>query len=149
MRPQNAETLQFSAENCTNRKKLIMNKGLTGRQRRAIEALMLTNTIARAAKKAKVGERSIYVWLKQEHFQTALRTARQEALAHTTSRLQQISARAVDTLEGVMEDENTSSASRISAARLSLDMMYRGAAIDDIVERLKTVEKQALSQQNR
>ena len=68
-----------------------------------------------------------------------------QALGHTTTRLQQISARAVETLEGVMEDEKASAASRVSAARLSLEMMYRGGAIDDIVERLKTVERNQLS----
>ncbi len=125
-----------------------MNKELTNGQRRAIEALMLTNTIARAAQKAKVSEKSIYVWMKQDHFQTALRVARRDALAHTTTRLQQITARAVDTLEGVMEDEKASSASRVSASRLSLEMMYRGAVLDDIIERLKTVERQQLSDQN-
>ena len=35
-----------------------------------------------------------------------------------------------------------------AAARLTLDMMYHGAALDDIVERLKTVEKLQLSEQN-
>ena len=80
-----------------------MIKELTNGQRRAIEALMLTNTTARAAQKAKVSEKSIYVWMKQDHFQTALRKARRNALAHTTTRLQQITARAVDTLEAVME----------------------------------------------
>ncbi len=125
-----------------------MNKELTNGQRRAIEALMLTNTIARAAQKAKVSEKSIYLWMKQDHFQTALRVARRDALAHTTTRLQQLTARAVDTLEGVMEDEKASSASRVSASRLSLEMMYRGCALDDIVERLKTMEKNHLSRQN-
>ncbi len=125
-----------------------MNKELTNGQRRAIEALMLTNTITRAAQKAKVSERSIYVWMKQDHFQTALRKARRNALAQTTTRLQQITARAVDTLEAVMEDEKASSASRVSASRLSLEMMYRGAVLDDIIERLKTVEKKQLRHQN-
>ena len=125
-----------------------MNKELTNVQRRAIEALMLTNTIARAAQKAKVSEKSIYVWMKQDHFQTVLRVARRNALAHTTTRLQQITARAVDTIEDVMEDKKASSASRVSASRLSLEMMYRGCALDDIVERLKTMEKNHLSHQN-
>ena len=47
-----------------------MNKELTHRQRLSIEALVLTNTIAQAAKKAKVGERTIYAWLTQDHFQS-------------------------------------------------------------------------------
>jgi len=124
-----------------------MNKELTKGQQRAIEALMLSNTIAQAAEKAKVSERSIYYWMNQEHFQTALMRVRRNALAHTSTRLQQMSARAVDTLEGVLDDEKASSASRVSAARLSLDMLYRGSALDDIVQRLYPIENQYQSNQ--
>ena len=124
-----------------------MNKELTYRQRRAIQALVLTNTIVAAARKAKVSERSIYKWMKQDHFRTVLQEARENALCHTSTRLQQISACAVDTLVGVMKDEKASAASRVSAARSSLDMVYCGRALDDIFERLHTVERQHLSQQ--
>ena len=124
-----------------------MIKELTNGQQRAIEALMLSNTIAQAAEKAKVSERSIYHWMNQEHFQTALMRVRRNALAHTSTRLQPMSARAVDTLEGVLDDEKASSESRVSAARLSLDMLYRGSALDDIVQRLYTIENQYQSDQ--
>ncbi len=125
-----------------------MNEQLTTKQNKAIEALLLTNTIDRAAKRANVSEASIYRWMKQESFQTALRKARRDILAHTTTRLQQMSVRALDTLENVMDDQKASSASRVSASRLTMDMMYRGAAIDDIIERLKTVEGKQLSHRN-
>ncbi len=125
-----------------------MNEQLTTKQNKTIEALLLTNTIDRAAKRANVSEASIYRWMKQKSFQTALRAARRDILAHTTTRLQQMSVRALDTLENVMDDQKASSASRVSASRLAMDMMYRGAAIDDIIERLKTLEAQRLSHQN-
>ena len=79
-----------------------MNEQLTTKQNKTIEALLLTNTIDRAAKRANGGEASIYRWMKQESFQTALRAARRDILAHTTTRLQQMSVRALDTLETVM-----------------------------------------------
>ena len=124
-----------------------MHKELTYRQQRTIQALVLTNTIVAAARKVKVSERSIYKWMKQDHFRTVLQEARENALGHTSTRLQQISACAVDTLVGVMKDEKASAASRVSAARSSLDMVYRGRALDDIIERLHTVERRQLSQQ--
>ena len=67
-----------------------MNEQLTTKQNKTIEALLLTNTIDRAAKRANVSEASIYRWMKQESFQTALRAARRDILAHTTTRLQQL-----------------------------------------------------------
>jgi transposase len=124
-----------------------MKRELTHRQERAIQALVTTNTISQAAKKAKVSERSVYLWINQDHFQTCLRVARDKALGHTSTRLQQITARAVKTLEDIMDDEKNSASSRVSAARLSLDMMYRARAIDDIVERLHTVESSQLGDQ--
>ena len=124
-----------------------MNKELTIGQQRAIEALMLTNTIVLAAERAKVSERSIYRWLNQEHFQTALMQVRRNALAYTSTRLQQMSASAVGTLQGVLNDAKASPTSRVSAARLSLDMMYRGLFFDDIVQRLYTLESQCQSNQ--
>lgn len=125
----------------------VMNKELTIGQQRAIEALMLTNTIVLAAERAKVSERSIYRWLNQEHFQTALMQVRRNALAYTSTRLQQMSASAVGTLQGVLNDAKASPTSRVSAARLSLDMMYRGLFLDDIVQRLYTLESQSQSNQ--
>jgi hypothetical protein len=86
--------------------------------------------------------------MKQESFQTALREARRDILVHTTTRLQQMSVRAVDALEQVLDDEKATAASRVSASRLALDMMYRGAALDDIIDRIKTVESNQLSHQN-
>jgi len=47
-----------------------------------------------------VSEASIYRWMKQESFQTALREARRDILVHTTTRLQQMSVRAVDDIIG-------------------------------------------------
>ena len=67
-----------------------MNEQLTTKQKKTIEALLLTNTIDRAAKRANVSEASIYRWMKQESFQTALRAARRDILAHTTTRLRKV-----------------------------------------------------------
>ncbi len=63
-----------------------MNEQLATLRNKTIEALLLTNTIVRAAKRANVSEASIYRWMKQKSFQTALRAARRDILAHTTTR---------------------------------------------------------------
>ena len=63
-----------------------MNEQLTNLRNKTIEALLPTNTIDRAAKRANVSEASIYRWMKQESFQTALRAARRNILTQTTTR---------------------------------------------------------------
>ena len=74
--------------------------------------------------------------------------ARRNALAHTSTRLQQMSANAVGTLQSVLNDGKASLTSRVSAARLSLDMKFRGLFLDDIVHRLYTLESREESNQS-
>ncbi len=70
-----------------------MNEQLTNKQRKAIEALLVTNTINRAAKRANVSDSSLYRWMRLESFQTALREARRDILVHTTTRLKTVEAK--------------------------------------------------------
>ena len=50
-----------------------------------------------------IGSRTVHRWLQESDFQTAYLMARREIVRHTTSVLQQASARAVCTLIDVME----------------------------------------------
>ena len=57
-----------------------MNKLLTSRQQRAVESLIICTSIRDAAKSANVDQRTLYRWLQQEDFQSAVRHARQLSL---------------------------------------------------------------------
>ena len=114
---------------------------LTIRQNKAIAALLISQTVAEAAKRAAVGERSIYRWLKQDTFQSHLRRARRQALSQALGRLQQVADRAVDTLDAILNDEKATAAGRVSAVRAALRFACHGIEIDDFEERLAAVER--------
>ena len=118
-----------------------MNERLTPRQKRAVESLIVCNTISDAAKRANMNERTLYRWLQQEEFQSVVRRARQLSLTQLATHMQHVAARAAGTLNEVMEDKNATSASRVSAARCSMEMYYKAATLEDIQERLMTMEK--------
>ena len=88
-----------------------------GRKReQAISALLTAPTIGEAAEVVGIGSRTLHRWLQESDFQTAYLMARREIVRHTTSVLQQASARAVYTLIDVMEDEQSPPSSRVAAA---------------------------------
>ena len=118
-----------------------MNEQLTPRQQRAVESLIVGTSIRDAAVHAKINERTLYRWLQQEEFQSAVRRARQLSLTQLATHLQHMAGRAAGTLDEVMLDKNATSASRVSAARYSMEMYYKAATLEDVQERLMTMEK--------
>ena len=118
-----------------------MNQQLTLRQDRAVQSLITGTSISDAAKRANIHERTLYRWLQEEDFQGAVRHARGLSLTQLATHLQHMAGRAVTTLDNVIADEKASSASRVSAARYTMDMFYKASQIEDMMERLKTMEK--------
>ena len=117
------------------------SEDLTIKQERAIAALLACRTVVEAAKLARVGERSIFRWLKQDTFLSHLRRARREALSGALGRLQQVAGSAVDTLDTILDDKKATTASRVSAVRTALRFACHGIEIDDFEERLAAVER--------
>lgn len=96
---------------------------------------------AAAIRKTGITEPTAYKWLKDEGFQKEYRKIRRETMQQVTSRLQQASVRAVETLEKVMTDEEAPASSRVQSARAILDNAYKGIELDDIQEQLDEIKK--------
>ena len=120
-----------------------MKLELTSRQQRAVESLITCISINEAAKSANVDRRTLYRWLQQEDFQAAVRRARQLSLTQLATHMQHSVAHAAKTLNQVMQDEKATPAARVSAARCSMDLYYKAATLEDIMDRLRTGEGQA------
>src|SRR4051812_48329646 len=97
------------------------NRSLTGKQERALLALLSQPTICAAAKAARVSERTLFAWLKLPLFATAYREARAEAVSQAVGRLQQASSEAVDTLKSVMQDAEAPAPAKVAAAKIVLE----------------------------
>jgi hypothetical protein len=71
---------------------------LSRKQEQAIAALLAEPTIAAAAGKVKVGERTLREWLKRHAFRAAYGRARSAVVEAALGRLRQVTGEAVDTL---------------------------------------------------
>ena len=120
------------------------NDGLTPSQERAVTAMLTARSIAAAAREAEVGESSLRRWLRQdENFQTKLRGLREEALSQGALKLQNGVPEAVETLYRLIARDKGVEPGRASLVRTALEFAYRSSVYNDVMERLKIVEKQA------
>jgi uncharacterized protein YggE len=115
--------------------------GLSRKQDEAIVALLMVPTIAEASTRVGVGERTLFRWLQRDPaFQAAYREARRQAVQQAIARIQQATSTAVTTLEGVMTNPESPSSSRVSAARVVLEMALKAIELEDLEGRLVALE---------
>ena len=120
----------------------IANGGLTPSQERAIEALLTSRSVPAAARQAEVGKTSLRRWLREDgNLQNKLHGLRQETLSHATLQLQQGACEAAGVLREVVKGEKRIEPARASLIRAAVDFGFRSSVYDDVVGRLKTVEK--------
>jgi len=117
------------------------NSRLSARQQKAILALLTEPNIREAARAVKVGERTLYTWLKEPTFCDAYREARAAAVSQAIARLQQVSRQAVDTLNTVMTAPDTPAPAKVAAAKTVLDMAVRGTEVAELQRRLEVLEQ--------
>jgi hypothetical protein len=114
---------------------------LSARKEKAIAALLTEPTIAAAAKKAGIGEATLYRWLSEdEHFEKAYRAARKSAVEGAIGGLQRASQAAVSTLESNLTCGLPSV--EVRAAISVLDYAIKGVQSYDILERLEEIERE-------
>ena len=101
----------------------IQPKELTTAQHRLIAALLATRTIRAACELAGVAERTAYRWLGDPRFIAALASAEAEQINSATRRLLQLTDKAIDTIEGVLDDKAAPAVLRVRAAGLALEQL--------------------------
>lgn len=109
----------------------------------ALVALISESTLKEAAKKAGIGEATLWRWLQDPEFQEKYRTARRQAVSQSITQLQKISSEAVETLREVMNSKETPPASRVTAARAVLEMSIKAVEVEDLAVRIEALEKAA------
>ena len=113
---------------------------LTPQQQKACLALLTEPTIAAAAAKAGVGERTLYRWLARDDFVEAYREARRKALGQAVARLQQLSSGAVAVLAQVAADKTAPASARVAAASKILDTAIKAVELEDLEQRIAALE---------
>jgi gamma-glutamyl:cysteine ligase YbdK (ATP-grasp superfamily) len=114
---------------------------LSSNQRKAIAALLSAPNVPAAARKAKVGERTLHRWINEDpHFKAALYAAEGAAIDTATRRLVSLQDSAIGTLESIMTDGEAAPGVRVRAALGLLDNLMRLRELRNVEARLEALE---------
>jgi phage terminase small subunit len=112
---------------------------LSSKQRRVAELLAAGFTRAEAAKRAGVGERTVYVWLNNESFQRYIRAEQARLRGELTSVLRRSVLKAISVLEAALDGDDEDR--KLLAARALLSAGARFLALLETAELHERLEK--------
>lgn len=120
---------------------------LPRKQEEALAALLAEPTIARAAARAGVSERTLHNWLADAQFLAAYRAARRAVVEGTIARLQKAANAAYRTLRRNLTCGTP--AVEVKAATVILDKAAAGVELLDLESRLVALEADAARRNKR
>jgi len=103
-------------------------------------ALLTEPTVEKAAKKTGIATTTAFRWLQESNFQEQYKEARRKTVSQAISQIQQASSKAVQTLRDVMEDTAAPPASRVNAAKATLELAFKTIEIEDLAQRIGKLE---------
>jgi len=124
------------------------NATLTPRQLRAINALLTRPTVAAAAGVLGVAPSTLYRWLNEPAFRSALAQAEGEAVAAAGRRLVALAQGALDELARAMTDAQTPAPTRVRAAEVVLGHLLKYREIVAFETRLDALEREVRGESN-
>jgi Transposase len=119
---------------------------LNAKQETALAALLAHGEVRAAAKSAKVGETTLWRWLKDEQFAAAYRDGRRRLVEACASRLTSDSTEASKVLLQIAKDKKAPASARVSAAKAIIENAVKAVETLDLEPRLKEIEKNLAAQ---
>jgi hypothetical protein len=119
---------------------------LSKKQEQALAALLEQPTIARAADKVGVSERTLRNWLKTSEFQAAWRAARKQTVEMALALIQRVTGLAVEAL--VRNLSSGKASSEVASALGILDRAVQAVELIDLAERVEELERRAQAQKD-
>lgn len=116
------------------------SKSQSSRDEALMAALLVEPTIAAAAQRAGMPERTVYRRLASPDFAEVYRQVRRDAVSHAGARLQAASGRAVGALIAILEDPSASATARVAAAKAVLETAFSVTEQEEVTNRLDTLE---------
>lgn len=108
----------------------------------ALDALLSEPTIARAAQRVGVSERTLYRWLERGPVAEAYTKAQRQQVRQGGALLHRYAAHASQVLVSLMADQAVPPAQRIRAAEIVLQAGRQSLELDDLVQRVQALEDQ-------
>ena len=116
---------------------------LTTKMQQALEALLVSNTRAEAAKKSGIDVKTLRGYFKKEEFLEAYKNAFAQKVDEATRQAQQSLSPAMSTLTEICMDRNAGYMARISASRSILEYGLKLGEHNDLAARVAELERQA------
>lgn len=120
------------------------NTGLSPKQRKAVEALLLSGSVRLAASGAGVAVPTLYRWLKQPEFVAVLRDGEALAMANVSRRLVVLADSAAATLGAAMSPQEPMP-TRLKAASAVLTALLRIRELATLETRIADLERRVAS----
>jgi hypothetical protein len=114
---------------------------LTARQQAAVTALATGMTNRDAAAHVGIGEATLYRWLNQPAFLSALENTQQIMLSAAARQLAASLSCAIDTLTSITRDNTVAESVRVTAARSLIEITVKVHGIASIERRLSELEE--------
>jgi hypothetical protein len=96
--------------------------------------------VALAAKKAGIGERTLWRWLKDPVFADACNKARADVVSRGVARFQHLFDRTPEVLAGILDDSEAPASVKLAAVRAVWEITKDGRFLLDFEERLGHLE---------
>ena len=122
---------------------------LSSKQRKAIQALLVTGEVKAAAAEAGVHRDTLHRWLKDPKFLGAVHAAEAEALDELSRLLVGLGRTAVSTIATAMSDPVTPVATRVRAADVALGRLLQLRELAQLEARVQALEQAARIEQGR
>ena|ERR1700687_2173389 len=112
-------------------------------QEKTINALLSSNTLAGAARKAEISKRTLLRWLDEAAFRDAYAKAKRDMLRSAIGILARDSGKAALTLTKIFSGKPKENLGPlVSAARATLTLTLDAFVLEDLEERLRKLEQQ-------
>ena len=108
----------------------------------ALDALLSEPTIARAAQRVGVSERTLYRWLERGPVAEDYAKAQRQQVRQGGALLHRYAAHASQVLVSLMADQTVPPAQRIRAAEIVLQAGRQSLELDDLLQRVQALEEQ-------
>jgi len=113
---------------------------LTGKQGRAIQALLTCPTQAAAAQAAGIGLTTLKRYLSDDEFQREYQRAVSGLITEAAEQAKRSLSPALSTLREIMENEEQNGQVRVSAARSLMEFGLKLVEQSDVLDRLERLE---------
>ena len=114
---------------------------LTPKQRKAVEALLTSGDITQAAQAAGVARDTLYRWMRQDDFRSALKTAEAASIENLARELVRLGEKAARTLDEAMTAEDATTSARVRAADIVISRLLQLREMVDLEKRVQELER--------